>query len=533
MNLIEDRWIPVRRQNGEEEKIAPWELTSNFEHNPIVALAAPRPDFQGGLMQFLIGLLQTATPPDEDNDLEWEDWFEEPPKPEELRAKFDPFVDCFHLDGDRPRFMQDLELRKETPRVKENSIYALLIDAPGENTLKKNKDHFVKRNGVQGLCYSCAATALFTLQTNAPSGGAGHRTSLRGGGPLTTLVALDPQENGIGSETLWHNTWLNILDKRSIDDAIDTKKLHRIFPWLAPTRTSEKKTGKTTYQADVHPLQMYWGMPRRIRLNFDHATDGICDVCGDRLFEWATDYITLNYGVNYEGWQHHLSPHRIDKQGNPLPHHPHPGGFPYGYWLDLSEGTDSHTPAKIVTEFKDKRKLDTEQLRLWIFGYDMDNDKSRNWYETTYPIYLLSNENRKNFAIRVEKKIEASELVEKYVRDGIKDALSIKGGNLGSTITESFYANTEREFFNELKNLYDTLRENGNGLDILERWYEIITDAGEKLFETYTLRGDIAFAKMKRVKGSTRITLPIVEARKKLKKNLKGPKLRKILQISK
>ena len=217
MNLIEDRWIPVRRQNGEEEKIAPWELTSNFEHNPIVALAAPRPDFQGGLMQFLIGLLQTAAPPDEDSGLEWEDWFEEePPEPEKLRAKFDPFVDCFHLDGDGPRFMQDLELRKKTSKVRESSVQALLIDAPGEKTIKDNTDHFIKRDGVHGLCSSCAATALFTFQTNAPSGGQGHRTSLRGGGPLTTLIVLDPQGSEIEIETLWHNIWLNILDKRTI-----------------------------------------------------------------------------------------------------------------------------------------------------------------------------------------------------------------------------------------------------------------------------------------------------------------------------
>ena len=158
--------------------------------------------------------------------------------------------------------------------------------------------------------------------------------------------------------------------------------------------------------------------------------------------------------------------------------------------------------------------------------------KIRNWYETTYPIYLFSDTSHRTiFANRVEKKIEASEEVAKYVHNGVKEALNIKG-SLGA-ITEGFYANTEHEFFNQLKNLYDTLQENGDGLDILERWYEIITYAGEKLFETYTLRGDIAFAKMKRVKGSTRITLPIVEARKKLKKNLKGPKLRKILQISK
>ena len=529
MNLIEDRWIPVRRQNGEEEKIAPWELTNNFERNPIVALAAPRPDFQGGLMQFLIGLLQTAAPPDEDNGLEWEDWFEEPPEPETLRAKFGPFVDCFYLDGDGPRFMQDLELKKETVKVKEYSIYALLIDAPGENTVKNNTDHFIKRDCVIGMCCPCAATALFTLQTNAPEGGSGHRTSLRGGGPLTTLVALDPQGSGIESETLWHNIWLNILDKRMIESEGNTYAQEHIFPWLVPTRTSE--TGKKTHPIDVAPLQMYWGMPRRIRLDFDHE-DGVCDICSNETPILVKHYVTKNYGIDYsEEWQHHLSPHRIDKQGKPSPYHPQPEGFTYKYWIGLSEGSESDRPAKVVTEFKGKP--DTEQLRLWIFGYDTKSAKIRNWYETTYPIYLFSDTSHRTvFANRVQKKIEASELVEKYVRDGIKDSLNIKRGNLGA-ITESFYANTEREFFNSLKNLYDTLRENGDGLNILEHWYKTIISAGEKLFEDYTLRGDIAFAKMKRVKGSTRITLPIVEARKKLRRNLKGPKLRTILLIPK
>ena len=100
MNLIEERWIPVRRQSGKDERIAPWELTDDFEQDPVVALAAPRPDFQGGLMQFLISLLQTAAPPDEEKGLEWEDWLEDPPNSEVLWAAFAPYVDCFDLDGD-------------------------------------------------------------------------------------------------------------------------------------------------------------------------------------------------------------------------------------------------------------------------------------------------------------------------------------------------------------------------------------------------------------------------------------------------
>ena len=520
MNLIEDRWIPVRRQNGDEEKIAPWELTSNFEHNPIVSLAAPRPDFQGGLMQFLIGLVQTAAPPDEDNDLEWEDWFEEPPEPETLQAKFDAFVDCFHLDGDGPRFMQDLELESEgTPQ---KPISALLIDAPGEKTIKDNTDHFIKRDGVHGMCSSCAATALFTFQTNAPSGGQGHRTSLRGGGPLTTLIVLDPRGSEIEIETLWHNIWLNILDKRTIKSEwhIEVEQLHRIFPWFAPTRTSEKGTRTfTTTPEDVDLLQMYWGMPRRIRLDFDH-TNGVCDICDNKTLCLVKQYVTKNYGINYsEEWQHHLSPHRINNDGKPLPHHPQPGGFAYKYWIGLSEGSEADRPAKVVTEFSN-RKLDSEQFRLWIFGYDMDNMKPRCWYETTFPLYLFSDIDKGNvFSVRVNKIIEASKKVVQDVEKCIKEALGIKG-SLGH-ITESFYTGTEREFFEALKNLYDMIRENSDGLDILAHWYEVIKEKGMQLFEDYTLREDIAFANMKRV----------VQARKKLRTYLNGRPLRQILQI--
>jgi CRISPR system Cascade subunit CasA len=60
MNLISERWIPVRHADGSHERIAPWQLTDGVGgDNPIVAVASPRPDFDGALTQFLIGLLQT------------------------------------------------------------------------------------------------------------------------------------------------------------------------------------------------------------------------------------------------------------------------------------------------------------------------------------------------------------------------------------------------------------------------------------------------------------------------------------------
>ncbi len=317
INLMIDPWIPVRREDGMETCIAPWQIVE--PENPAIALAAQRPDFNGALMQFLIGLLQTAATPPNHND--WADWLEQPPSVEELKARFSRFSESFELSGDGPCFMQDFNPLEGEPKP----ISALLIDAPGGKSLKDNTDHFVKRGEVAGLCAACAATALFTLQTNAPSGGVGHRTSLRGGGPLTTLVVLDPEGSRL-KETLWRNLWLNVLDAQAVASMTgNNEKLagSDIFPWLAPTRTSESKAGCDTTPKDAHPLQMFWGMPRRIRFDWSDAAVGECDLCGKTDDLVVRCYVTTNYGINYAGaWQHPLSPHYIDaKSGQPIPVH--------------------------------------------------------------------------------------------------------------------------------------------------------------------------------------------------------------------
>ncbi|MHB8249672.1 MAG: type I-E CRISPR-associated protein Cse1/CasA, partial [Acidithiobacillus sp.] len=244
MNLIYDPWIPVRRADGSRETIAPWQLTESIASNPIVTVASPRPDFDGALTQFLIGLLQTTCAPL--NVFTWRKWRREAPAPESLRERFAAVAHVFELEGE-VAFMQDYCPAELTNELE---IAALLIDAPGENTLEQNKDHFIKRNGVTHLCPACVATALFSLQTNAPSGGKGYRTGLRGGGPLTTLVL---------GKTLWETCWLNIIDTAARHQGDEGGKKDGEadrFPWLALTRISEAKppAGITTL-VDVHPDQ--------------------------------------------------------------------------------------------------------------------------------------------------------------------------------------------------------------------------------------------------------------------------------------
>jgi len=516
INLMTDPWIPVLREDGTETCLAPWQIAE--PENPVVALAAPRPDFNGALMQFQIGLLQTAATPQNHND--WADWLEQPPSTEELKARFCSFSESFELSGDGPCFMQDFDPLEGEPKP----ISALLIDAPGGKSLKDNTDHFVKRGEVTGLCAACAATALFTLQTNAPSGGVGHRTSLRGGGPLTTLVVLDPEGSCL-KETLWRNLWLNVLDAQAVASMTgNNEKLARsdIFPWLAPTRTSESKAGCDTTPKDAHPLQMFWGMPRRTRLDWSDAEVGECDLCGKNDGVVVRHYVTTNYGINYSGaWQHPLSPHYIDaKSGEPMPVHAQPGGLGYRHWLGWAEGTETMHPASVVSLFREdtKRRLSEEQLRLWAFGYDMDNMKPRCWYETTFPLFVIPDEMvRSEFSKRVQAMVDAAMQVSGFVQTCVKEAWFKRPADVrGDTrfLKEAFFQHTETAFYALLVPLKTAIAQREDS-QVLADWHTLLSREATALFDYWAARGDIAVSNPRR----------IAQAHQKLGKLLHGRKL--------
>ena len=518
MNLIDDPWIPVRRRGGEQERLAPWQLTDGHEENPVVALDAPRPDFNGALLQFLIGLLQVATPPAAVDDSDWEAWLEEPPNPDVLRQRFIPYAEAFQLDGEGPRFMQDLDAEAV---IGQEPIKALLIDAPGSQTLKNNADHFIKRGGVEALCPACAAMALFTLQTNAPSGGAGHRTSLRGGGPLTTLVVLDPVGDGL-EETLWRNLWLNVLNKQSYslltgNPALEEKK--DIFPWLAPTRISSKG-GTDTYAEDVHPLQMYWAMPRRIRLDWESVAAGECDLCGESSEQLLKHYATKNYGVNYNGsWEHPLSPHRIDKKsGELIPLHPQQGGFSYRHWLAWSNGNDLVRAALVVREFTNlSRRAEGSQLRMAAFGYDMDNMKARCWYESTVPLYTIDEAHREKFAHLVDALTKSAEEVAGFVRSCVKEAWFKRPGDAkGDTsfLNDAFFNHTEGDFYAAVKALIDAIEAGEDGNDQLLHWHGVLRSAAIELFDHWAAQESLEHANPRRIAAAHTKLIKLIHSKK-------------------
>jgi CRISPR system Cascade subunit CasA len=495
MNLISDPWIPIQRKSGEEARIAPWEVTSRYSDDPIVALAAPRPDFNGALIQFLIGLLQTTCAPDSPRT--WREWLRDLPTPAELQAKFQPVAYAFDLDGNGPRFMQDIKLGPDG--VKEPTpIAALLVELPGENTIQRNTDHFIKRGGIEKLCSSCTSTALFSLQTNAPSGGQGHRTGLRGGGPLTTLVLGD---------MLWQTVWLNVLERPAFlaysGDPRKTDPDQR-FPWLAATRTSEKGSAtEKTSPLDVHPDQHFWAMPRRIfLLNESAKLSQRCDICGVADSRLYRQYLTKNYGVNYEGpWLHPLSPYYLGKDGYPNPVHPQPGGIGYRHWLGLVENNADNTRriARVVEQY---RTLQRQDGRLWAFGYDMDNMKARCWYDTEMPMIFASEDIELEYKVQIEVMVQVALQVALEVRKQVRNALfgphAQVRGDL-SYIDSRFWSETEPAFYTLLGRLRDTLTAREDSTSLLREWYTTLVRTARLVFDDASQTGDFNAADPRRI----------------------------------
>ena len=397
-NLISARWLACRRASGVRGWIAPHEITSAFEADPILALDFPRPDWNAAVTELLIGLMSATIPPKDPD--QWADLWLAPPPPETLKAALAPLAFAFDFDGDGPRCFQDFDT---LATAEPNSIGALVIDAPGENTIKQNKDLFVKRDGITALSFPYAAAAIVTLQTYAPSGGSGHRTSMRGGGPLTLLLAPRRKHPNFGLvSTLWGNVWSNVRtldpDEPPLSNGFERTDARwpRVFPWLADTRTSSKDT-PTLPGEHADPLQAFFGMPRRLRLDFATKVTGDCSLGGQANWGVVASYRTQNYGIMYSGWQHPLSPYYIDKKNGKLPFHPQPGlvTFEDWYaWWGLKDGTVEASNIKAwparLSALSNGESIDLTELRqksLRAVGFDMDNMKARGWVDERIPYF--------------------------------------------------------------------------------------------------------------------------------------------------
>lgn len=495
-DLRYEPWIPWRRRSGAVEWGAPWLLTDRITADPIVGLAAPRPDFKGALQEFLIGLLTVALQPADERD--WVELWNAPPSTAVVQEALGRLPPAFELDGDGPRAFQDLSA-SDLAVADISGIEQILMDAPGGQTERLNKDLFVKRGQVERLGMPAAAMALVTLQTYAPSGGQGHRTSLRGGGPLTTLV--DPRVGPDGAyhawnQPLWHKLWANVETRRQWAERTPGEvdaDVSGAFPWLSPTRVSAPPSGGSVRPGDVHPLQVYFGLPRRIRLEF--SGPGQCDLTGTVGERTVTGFRMRNYGVQYANWRHPLSPYyRTNASGEWLPVHPQPGGIGWRDWVGIAlaapEGA-MRQPAAVIAHFHDRaQRVGLREVRVHAFGYDMDNMKARGWVESIQPVFAVSDAaDRQRLVGFAAGLTEGAGIAASALMRGVKDALFTRPadapGDLSSLKTE-LWTTTEAAFFLAIRRITSTAPSDELDEEVRRSFLGSLTAAAAAIFDRWS-----------------------------------------------
>lgn len=351
LNLIEDSWIPVLDANGQRRMIAPWQMVEPG----LVRPNWPRPDLNIACLELLIGLVFLADPPEGPAD--WR--ARRKGDAERLQAKLADFAPAFNLTGDGPLFLQDLEkLEGEA-----NPVDMLFIDSAGGNTSRNNADLMVHRKRYPALEPGLAAMALYAFQAHAPAGGAGNRTSLRGGGPLVTLV--DPGDG------LWSLIWANVPHGAA--------SLPQDLPWMRPARVSDHGQETLPPSGGALVAETFFGMPRRLRLlETDGAINGM---------------IQKPWGTNYRMWVHPLTPYYRQKPGEELlPVHPRAGLFGYRNWLGIlaeEAGSETTQLAEVLRLWEGRRATAKKPVSIIVAGWAMDNMKPRDFTLSVQPEVVL------------------------------------------------------------------------------------------------------------------------------------------------
>ncbi len=376
------------------------------------------------------------------------DWARNRPGQAALKDRLSAFASAFELMGDGPRFLQDIEPLPGAP----NPPDMLFIDSSGGNTIKNNADVMVHRNRYDVLELPLAAMALYAFQQFAPAGGAGNRTSMRGGGPLVTLI--DP---GTG---LWDLVWANVPygSAASVHD----------LPWMRPTRTSE--TAQAVHPEHAHSVEAFFGMPRRLHLVGDDVVEGV---------------IQRPYGTNYALWTHPTTPYyRIKAGAELLPRHPSGGRLPYRNWAGIilsdpsqEEGGLRLRAACIRNCFN---RFENQAHRMIAAGWAMDNMKPKDFLWAELPLLPLDTDAQ----TRAAQLIEAASLVASGLRQHLQILLA--EGSAREAELDQLWSATEGDFSAALSGL---AIEGHDAAAISHRFVRAIGAQALRQFQAHALPG--------------------------------------------
>lgn len=384
MNLITDPWIPARTRAG-TRTIRPAEIVDP----EVIGLAFPRADFNGAVTEWLIGLLATTAAPADDR--AWSAWHADRPSVAELDAAFAALAPGFDLSI----AMQETDLDGDP-----SSIEGLLLDTEGAITRDQRVD-LMRRVGLfPTMSPAMAAAALITLHSNAPEGGSapnetgrrqGYYASIRGGGPLSTLVIVgDDLWSRIGpnveTDDLWSRIWPNVETVEQISERGKITNPLDALPWMVD--------GDGLITPDnSHPCTLYFATVRRIRLIIKSAQPGEkCSLSGEASEFIVTDMVKSSGGRRFAGWRHPFTPYRVDAKGDMFPRRGSTERIGMRDYVGLIATEPKRTvlPAANVSHFRLHRRhyAPNINIRLIAYGFATTQSTVDGWQHGEMPIPL-------------------------------------------------------------------------------------------------------------------------------------------------
>lgn len=487
-NLLMDQWIQAERENGEVIKIAPWEIATQLEDNPVTSVYFPRAYMEPILIEFLISVFQTLLLPK--NSIEWGKIRENPPGSFELKNKFEPFKQAFEIFGEQKAFMQDKS--KEIRSKKKRPISQLPLDGPGENTVLKNRDWFTKEDFIESICPHCAGFLLYSFQSRTTWGGRGYQASVRGPSFITTLLQ---------GENVWETIWQNVLPRTKFPVEISkpkVSKMERLFPWMDDlSNYIGKNNSDNTYTPeDGHSLGVYWSIP--VRISFEPTEiESRCDICGRQNSKLIQDFKKAPYGLSYPNvWHHPLSPYKKDEDGT-LYYERVQSGLTYRNWKGLLYGeSDGNLEAALPITYKLESQRN-DDLRVWTYGSRLDRgNKMRDWQETVFPL-LEVGEYRELFLYHVKQMIDLAEymrkkgikalhhaLYGKYMQGKWKSNIKHRSNEgIYKKLSNMFWQGTEEEFFSQVEVLRNRIIEEKPFDDTKKEWFIYLKNSTIELYQ--------------------------------------------------
>lgn len=295
MNLLKDKWIPVGKGVSFEQISFKELLCTDL---PDLQVALPRDDLELACIQLLAAMTQVIFMPPDKKVLR--ERIKTPLNEKDYVEGIEKYRDWFDLEHPKWPFMQVRGVKGEW-----TSVQKLMIGMP-EITSKSGSAHafFNEPTEVHATCPGITAIAMFNQASNSPSFGGGFKGSLRGAGPISTMIM---------GKNLRDTVWKNVLP---------LNKVRELIPWYDDTKDNDKPVWVDPIQnGKIQPYSigilrgLFW---QPVHMELVKADKPIsCDLLGVTKKDCFVGFRKKRYSFELEGiWPHPYSPSQFDKDGS-------------------------------------------------------------------------------------------------------------------------------------------------------------------------------------------------------------------------